>query len=88
MSLPLLFFLALGAFIALVCLLGLLYRDGDAQLLDFSAERVSRRRAEADSRDFQSLLEAVNRQRRDEGLAPLNDEELQRAVAERELRER
>ncbi len=84
MSLPLLFFLALGAFIALLCVLGLLYRGGDAQLLDFSAERVGKRRADADARDLQSLLEAINRQRRAEGLEPLSDEELRRAAAERE----
>lgn len=82
MSPAALFFIALGVFILFVCVLGIMYQGGPEQLLDWSANRVAQRRAAADALDLESMLEATNRHRRAEGLPPLSDEELQRAIAE------
>lgn len=78
MSLTLLFFLALAAFIVFVCLLGIFYRGGPEQLLDWSADRVAQKRAAAEARDLESLIEVTNRARREKGLPPLSSEELHR----------
>jgi hypothetical protein len=82
MSVPVMFFAALGLFILFVCLLGLFYGGGADQLLDFSADRVAERRAGADALDLQSLIEATNRNAGADGRPPLSDEELRRAFAE------
>ena len=85
MSLALLFFLVLIGFIVFLCLLGILYEGGAEQLLDFSADRVAERRAAAEARDLESLVEVTNRWRQQEGLPPLSDEELRRQIAERDV---
>lgn len=78
MSLVLLFFIALGAFVVFLCVLGLVYRGGSEQLLDFSADRVRQRRAAAEALDLQTLIEATNRSRLAEGLEPLSEEDVRR----------